>query len=128
MTTKQKKTCHDAAGFTKSKLASRLGLTTAFVVSMGFGTATASASDQATAGEKLDRALRDAGKAAEQIARDSAVLAEDIVESAQDALGEALDAVDRALENMPQFEQPELDDEGNIIIRRKSSEKAGTEI
>lgn len=124
--TQNSKHCLKTGGYTKSKLATRFGLTTAFVMSMGFGTATASANE--TAGEKLDRALRDAGKAAEEIARDSAVLAEELVEEAQDAIGEALDAVDRALENMPQFENPEVDEDGNILIRRKNPDAPGAEI
>ncbi len=122
------KYCLKTGKFTKRKLATRFGLAAAFAVSMGFGTATAAAADQASPGEKLDRALRDAGEAAAEIARDSAVLAEDLVEEAQDAIGEALDAVDQALRNMPQFEEPEVDDEGNIIIRRKDRETPGADI
>ncbi|MEN8722309.1 MAG: hypothetical protein ABF335_05415 [Alphaproteobacteria bacterium] len=122
------KYCLKTSKYTKRNLATRFGLATAFAMSMGFGTATASASDQTTAGEKLDQAIRDAGKAAEEIARDSAVLAEELAETAQDAIGDALEAVDRALENMPQYEEPEMDDEGNIIIRRKGDAPSGTDI
>lgn len=107
--------CVEAARFTKSRLLARLSLTTAFVVGMGINSA--QAADQTTAKDDLDKAMRDASRAAEKFAHE-----------AGEAIGDALESVKRTVRKLPQYEQPEMDDDGNIIIRRKPVEADGTEI
>lgn len=99
-----------------AKLTTRMGLTAAFV--LGIGISAAQAQDE-TPGEKLDRALRDTGQAAQDLADKAEIFARETADSVRGMAETALDALDEAVRDLPQYESPELDDNGDIIIRRK---------
>jgi len=102
-----------------TKITSRMGLTAAFV--LGIGISAAQAQDE-TPGEKLDRALRDSERAAEEFAGKAKEFAEEAARSAHDLAQSALDALDETVRDLPQYEAPEMDENGDILIRRKRDE------
>lgn len=108
----------------KSKLRTRLGLATMFVFSMGIMPAPSHANPQQQnckrddcAGEVQGQIERDA----EELARNAEKLATSVATATRELMEDFVGRVSDMVRGMPTYEEPEVNENGDIIIRRKPS-------
>ena len=59
----------------------------------------------------------------EDIVEPAPAITDEIEQKTKEAIGKLLSLLNRIVENLPQYEMPEVLDNGDIIIRRKHPEK-----